>query len=448
MSKHVAASLQAITTSLTSMVEICSSSNKASTISAVLTSTGSEVDSVLEQLKKLPRTYSKTKKSLVVLRNTISGMADGIAGRDLTVREFRAVCANMRDKFIARLDNSISEDQSKIPAARGTAAQIVEPGSDAPELPEDLREMRSVILSGGSLQDMLSVVRKQLADSNNRAAALPAHREADHGAAEEEEDPDPVGTKRATTLTSFYEKEKEHGTRDLLALNKFRDLFPTSLKSHVTDHTFTMVKMPIVPLFDQWNLTQGNFLTKLGIPHLPLSGYMIFKDQLLLVVSKSAALKAAAATSAKKRKSSVPATDKKMRMLDFTREAQKVTDYANVILSIVNEKSSSNTYSIVSDKFVSNPKNQDLVCFWIMGTKKLSALIRSAGFGSSKVKSWGFPWVDNAHPASEVKDPASSSFVHPSNNPKHPNYLEYDKNKGMRPEGWKSSDVPYRRSIG
>jgi len=427
------------------MVEICSTTNKASSIKAVLTSTGSEVDSVLERLKTLPRTYSKTKKSLVVLRNTISGMADGLASRDLTVREFRTVCHNIRDKFITRLTDSISEDQSKIQVTDSVEA----PAADAHDLPEDLQEMRGVILSGGSLQDMLSVVRKQLADSNNRAASFPHSNgtKPEDPAEDESYDPDPVGTKRTSTLNSYYEREKEHGIRELQELNKFRDLFPVSLKSHVTDHPFTMVRMPLVPLFDQWNLTQSNFLTKLGIPHIPLSGYMIFREQLLLVVSKSAAFSAAQQSAAHKRQSSKPAAAKKMRMLDFTREAQKVTDYANVILSIVNEKSSSNTFTIVSDKYVSNPKNQDLVCFWVMGTKKLSALIRSAGFGSSKVKSWGFPWVDEAHPATAVPDTGPRGFIHPSNNPKHPNYLEYDKNKSLRPAGWKTSDVPYRRHI-
>lgn len=439
MGKQVAARLGALTASLASMVEICSTTNKASAISAVLTSTGSEVDSVLEQLKKLPKTYSKTKKSLVVLRNTISGMSDGIAGRDLTVKEFRAVCSNVKAKFIARLESSITEDEAKLPAESRASDEQAE--LDAPALSPDLQEMRNVVLSGGSLQDMLSAVRRQLADSNNRAAAVP--RQAPVAVAPEE-DPDPVGTRREATLNTFYDREKQHGIKELQALNKFREVMPPSLKSHNTDHPFTMVKMPIVPLFDQWTMTQASLLKKLGIPHIPLSGYMIFQDQLLLIVSRSAAMRAS--QQAKKRQSSKPAAEKKMRMLDFTREEQKVTNYANVILNIVNEKSESNTYSIVSDKFVSNPKNQDLVCFWIMGTKKLSALIRSAGFGSSKVKSWGFPWVDTAHPASDEMD-TKGTFVHPSNNPKHPNYLEYDKNKALRPDGWKSSDVPYRRHI-
>ena len=434
MSKHTDTSLRNLTSSLEGMVDTCFSTNKAATVTSVLASAGSEVDSVLEQLKKFPKTYSKTKKSLIVLRNTISGMHDGVIGHDLSIRELRAVCSNVKDKFLVRLATSIETDMERLPKTEEATAE----DSLMAELPPDLREIRSVVLSGGSLQEMLQTVRRQLADANNQAAKAPTSVEVDA-----EEDPDPVGTKRNATLTSYYEKEKQNGIKELVALNKFREAMPSSLKSHNSDHSFTMVRMPIVPLFDQWNVTPGNFLKKLGIPHIPLSGYMIFQDQLLLIVSKSSAMKASQGI--KKRASSKPATEKKMRMLDFNREAQKVTDYANVILSIINEKSQSNTYSIVSDKFVSNPKNQDLVCFWVMGTKKLSALIRAVGFGSSKVKSWGFPWVDTAHPAAD--ELGKGTFVHPSDNPNHPHYLEYDKNKGKRPEGWKSSDVPYRRHI-
>jgi hypothetical protein len=259
---------------------------------------------------------------------------------------------------------------------------------------------------------------------------------------EDEPEPESDGDKRAKSVDAYYTRETASANKHLAQLNTHREQMPVSLKIHGNEnHPFTMVKMPIVPLFDRWTVTQEHVLKRLNIPHIPLAGYMIFEDQLLLIVSKSSAFKAGKVVQKKTADGSLAPK----RMLDFSREAQKVVDYANVILDIINERSTHGTFSMVSDKFVSNPRNQDLVCFWIMGTQKLSALIRAAG-ATSKVKTWGFPWTENV-PSTEIVHTRPSTFIHPSKNPDHPQFLEYDQNKHLRPHGWKSADVLLRKKL-
>jgi len=63
-------------------------------------------------------------------------------------------------------------------------------------------------------------------------------------------------------------------------------------------------------------------------------------------------------------------------------------DFAKSIIEVLNEKAPSK-YTLVTDQGILNPRNKDIMFYWVMPRKTLSALIQK---GWSKVKTWGFPW--------------------------------------------------------
>lgn len=452
MKKNTIGHLQDAQSSISSMLEICTSSNKVSALKVSLNSTLAVLSGTVEHLQTRPRVLSKTKKALVAIQNTVQGMLEGVLAQDLSVKDFRAICTNLQSKFVPRMNDAIL---TEVPALKPVVDEDQDEGEEespsavAEPIPEHLQELRKVVVSGGSLQDMLKTVRSQIVTENRAAVVPPSTEIVMFRKPSKEEVNERYEMEKADRQNEYFSKQKEGANSHLVAMNKRKADMPTSLKSHGdASHPFTMVKMPLVPLFDAWTMTQETLLKRLGIPHIPLAGYMIFDDQLLLVISKSAAMKAMKPEKKTKAKPTVngkPVVEqiKGKRWLDYTREAVPIVDYARVILDIINERSTGSTYSMVSEHFVANPRNQDLVCFWVMGTKKLSALIRSSGFGSSKVKSWGFPWVD----LTVDQERKMESFVHPSDNKDHPRFLEYEKNKHLRPQKWVSSDTPLVKKI-
>lgn len=109
-------------------------------------------------------------------------------------------------------------------------------------------------------------------------------------------------------------------------------------------------------------------------------------------------------------------------------------DYARSVLSVINERSGSK-YALVTPIAAPNPRNsRDILCFWLMPTSKLSALMKSTG-GKAKVAQWDFPFESERH----VKiDEQRSGWVHPSDDNTHGDFLEFKKNEKHRPAGWKS----------
>lgn len=63
-------------------------------------------------------------------------------------------------------------------------------------------------------------------------------------------------------------------------------------------------------------------------------------------------------------------------------------DYAKSVLEALNEKAPSK-YTLVTDQVLVNPRNADILFFWVIPRKTLTALISK---GWSKVVQWGFPW--------------------------------------------------------
>lgn len=112
-------------------------------------------------------------------------------------------------------------------------------------------------------------------------------------------------------------------------------------------------------------------------------------------------------------------------------------DYARSVLAIINERGDIN-YSLVTSISAPNPRNADILCFWLMPNGKLSGLLKATG-GKAKVKSWSFPAYEK-QAGVELKslNERANKWVHPSRDPKHEDFLEFDQNKHLRPDGWKT----------
>ena len=388
MKKSILTHLDSAQSAISEMLDTCLTSRKVSNLKVSLNSTQAVLSATLDHLQTHPRVLSKTKKSISAIRNTLQGLQDGLESRDLSLKEFRSICSNIRSKFVPQLESSVLDESIKAP--KDSDDQDGEASAEfLPEQLQDLKEAATVAI-GASMKEMLQVVRKQLAVVDNRAGNTPTQAPVD----EDEEDGSAEGPK--TSRQRYEDREKSEAEKHLKTLKVKRDNLPVTLKSHGDKaHAFTVVRLPLVPLFEQWTMTQEALLKRLNIPFLKLGGYAIFEEQIILVISKAAAQavnkdfkKTALKLDPKTGRMEIPGK----RMLDITREAVPIVDYAKVILDIINEQSSGSTYSLVSDQFVANPRNADLLCFWVMGTAKVSALIKAAGFGSARIKQWGFPW--------------------------------------------------------
>lgn len=124
--------------------------------------------------------------------------------------------------------------------------------------------------------------------------------------------------------------------------------------------SFKLVRIPIVPVFHNPLKATESALHSMGIKNQNIEGIPILLDQLVLIVSRtSSSEKANANTSA----------------------------MAHSVIEVLNERGHTK-YEIVTDTPTVNPRNTDLLMFWVLPRQKMTALMRI--LGSAKVK-WGLP---------------------------------------------------------
>lgn len=613
-----------------STLHVCLSSNKSKALVSQLSAAKVEVSSTINFLteSKKRRSLSQTRRSMTVIDNTLAGLIEGLHSRDLSVKDFRAVCSNLQQKFIPNFKESAANDLARIERSRLIRAGLPVAESAAPELPtEPLTELQEQIKAAiasesSGWKEELANVKVGLKTLPIPGAATAATSDEEEDEEEGEDDEESIVQREERQQHMRLEAETDDVARRLLRLKAMRNEMPARLKA-----PYALARMPLVPLFESFLVTQPSNLEKLAIPNTDIQGYVILEQQMILLVSKDAitnsmekkqsdfknsadeevgakkvankeilkriqTLQNKLVAANKEAKSSVAPKiklltieleklqrdlDKKMRA-GATPEERKLTnairnaertdpiskiigfmlaarteygraetelkkkavedrkggvkpevqkmfddaeaklakmnrqlstmrksrmdkadnkaaeevaalqkrlrvlnaketervkpirdleaqisrlnaqheaddeklilrkrvvkrgvtytpeDYARSVLSIINERGATK-YSLVSATPAANPRNADILCFWIMPTTKLSALMKLAG-GSAKVKEWDFPWEDGRHRHAERSN--TKQWVHPSNDPKHPEYLEYEQNSPKRPEGWKS----------
>lgn len=327
MNAEVAArKIQKLSARIGDTLQFAMSSDSRSACTKQLTSTSSEITELVNWLAaNQKKQFVPVRKALNVVVNSFSGIAEGLDSKELRRSEMRTMLENVQNKFYPNVEQALSEEIERL-------NERSESKIDLSEKQESVKKQLSI--SNTDWKSALNVVRDALSEIDEKVAA------------------DKQGKDQA------HLTDDEHLMKQIKELEKHRKALPVNIEG-----AYQVVRLPIVPIFESFQLNQNaTFWSKLGIRTLPIEGYSILQDQLLLLVSKKSA----------------------------TKYGTTPKEFAESALELLNEKGSVN-YALVSDRSTANPRNADHIMFWIMPASKVTAIIKAVGIGSAKVN-WGLPF--------------------------------------------------------
>jgi len=189
-------------------------------------------------------------------------------------------------------------------------------------------------------------------------------------------------------------KDNEDGPRspDAFLKERIADVkselanMPKSLKG-----PYDFIRAPVVAIFDSHddiarrdrpvgsgtvthNFSKQKLLDQFGIKYIQIEDYLVLKNQTLLAVDKPK-LEQFARTQLGKRAGSNLKDD-------------VLVEFARQMLDMVNDRSSQH-YVMVSREFTANPRNTNMILFWVMPSRILNTLIAR---GWNKLSSWSLPF--------------------------------------------------------
>ena len=289
MKRNVLAQLVNVQSLVASTLAVCQSSKKSKELKDALASAKTEVNkaisSIAESNKR--RRLSQTKKSLVVLDNTFSGLIEGLNSRELSVNDFRAVCANLQTKFIPNFESSLQTEAERIRSrTQGGADAAAHIQNVDANLTEQQQAVRAALVDESDEH-----VAAATHDLDNTPMVTSAAYEDEEEDEDEPEDEDQREERLQREREQRDDEELDLVEKRLKRLGKTREVLPTRLKT-----PYTMMRLPVVPIFETANATYPPLLDKLAIPNteipLPLSAsqgrYVIFEQQVLLLISRKA----------------------------------------------------------------------------------------------------------------------------------------------------------------
>jgi hypothetical protein len=153
------------------------------------------------------------------------------------------------------------------------------------------------------------------------------------------------------------------------------DLQAKDSPSSMQGKAFGLAILPVIPLYDDFSITQSENLARLGIQHTLFEGYAIFEKQKILYFSA-----------------------KKVKELNRENKDQQTNiEFAQDLVDLINSRNSVK-YSIASDITKISHKNNDIVLVWLLPQTVLNALlnkqISSGGKRgrSGNLRDWSFPF--------------------------------------------------------
>ena len=301
------------------------SSDSRSACTKQLISTSSEANDLVKWLaENQKKKFVPVRKALNVVINSFSGIAEGLESKELRRSEMRSMLENVRNKFYPNVEQALAEEVERLNERSESKISLS-------EKQESVKKQLSI--SNTDWKSAIAVVRDTLRNIEEKVAQDKASK-------------DP-------SLT-----DDELLTQQIQQLEKHRKNLPVNIPG-----AYQVVRLPIVPIFESFKLNQNaTFWSSLGIRTIPVEGYSILQDQLLLLVSKKSA----------------------------TKYGTTAKEFAEAALELLNEKGST-TYALVSDRSVANPRNADHIMFWIMPASKVTHLLKFVGLGTAKVN-WGLPF--------------------------------------------------------
>lgn len=154
---------------------------------------------------------------------------------------------------------------------------------------------------------------------------------------------------------------------------------------------YSLIRSPVVAIFDQHdggrkdrpmgtgtvnrNFNKNALLDQFGIKYVMLDDYVILQDQVMLAVDRKAVEAAVREMSGRKRS--------KKKAKDDT-----FVQYATQVIDMLNERGSQH-FGLVSRVYTANPRNANMLLFWVMPQRVLDALIRR---GWNKLTQWNLPF--------------------------------------------------------
>lgn len=152
---------------------------------------------------------------------------------------------------------------------------------------------------------------------------------------------------------------------------------------------YTLLRAPVVAIFDSHdsnkrdrpigsgtvshNFTKSALLEQYGIKYVMVEDYLILQDQMLLAVDRKSVEQAVKAMNSRRRKGA---------------KADEFVDYAHGVIDILNERGSQK-YDLVTKEYNANPRNANMLLFWVMPSRVLDALISR---GWNKLSTWNLPF--------------------------------------------------------
>ncbi len=288
MRNNIAAQLDTVHSVIGHCLTECAGTNKSAVLKAELAKAKNQITASVEALQNYskPRAFTRTRKALVAIGNTVEGLYEGLATREIAMKDFRAVCSNLQTKFVP---NFVKHLAAEVEALSGSTS-VVQPEPEAePEasaqivVPERLQGLSADLKAVHSLAD----IRRLLA----AAPPLPADPEVvDH----EQEAKDAADEESEEERSDREHKEAEYRRQNaddissletLTILRAKRNLLPQRL---VKPNLFTIAKLPLVPIFpENFNITSERNLKRNAIRHSIIQGYAFLEEQLILCVSRT-----------------------------------------------------------------------------------------------------------------------------------------------------------------
>lgn len=338
---------------------------------------------------------SKSRKEIKVVYNLLGGILNGLDTEDISLRDLRCVSRNLLETILPKVHSTLEGRVEKkielpvmLPVTKVVKKVVV---SKFTEIENQLEEA----LNFSTKTEPVKVVRDKSKPAkvsvSQQAPSFKITLEEISRKLKEQED-----------IKNKVEKDKEGKVLDLGELSyeslKTRIQFLKEQQSKLPlscgKSGFSIFKLPILPVFNAIDRNSGiraqglgtkiqaqpsiyYLLKHLGIQSFSIDEYLVVDNQVLLAIDKNAIPN-----------KEVKVKSKKTSKVVIKEVQNSPLDYANHIIDILNE-TGSNKYSLVSEMSINNPRNTNIVLFWLMSSPTLSVLIRK---GLPKLHTWGLPF--------------------------------------------------------
>lgn len=304
---------------------VCSVSKSREVLVKSLSHTVSELDATVAHLKQVEkRRYIQVRKALTAVHNVMGSLCSGIDERELSVGEFRAGTRALVNTFVPRVKDSLIAELKLAASAEGKIeTEYADPAfMQATAASEELAEAFVVVSKSNSIRIGVST--------------------------------------SGEALSEFKSLEKE-------AL----DALPSRISGD-----YKVIRSPICPVLPTAIPPKAVVFERLGLKFVSIEGIIVFRDQILLNVSKKCAEEAGLSPVA----------------------------MAHSVLEMINTKRADESkFEIVSDTPNANQRNTDLLMYWMLPRQKLAGLMKILGGSKSKVITWGLPIASSKAQAERLK---------------------------------------------